>query len=479
MNIFLYLRVIIEEQIYRSEQCLIHRKNSKEYGKTLIDAVARLNSHLSEYQHIFKNSTKTFFDKAENYAQGIIISQMRNIERISEELRVNYHQMQHFITESNWDSRAVIDKVAKDVSAALPMRKLTGLVIDESGWVKKGDKSVGVGHQYCGNVGKTANSQVAVFACLSNGDFASMVDARLYLPKDWCKDPARCKEAGIPKDERVFKTKLELAGEIIGHQIAQGIQFDFVTADGYYGNDASFARLIDKFGFLYMLDLHANQTIYFEQPELILPQRKSSRGREPKRLKTTTNNTTVGEYFKTLEEQDWSKLTVRNTAKGRLEGYYHFVKVYIWDKGIDSVETRLLVIRKTISKNKTVEIKYSFTNANLEQYTPEGLAYMQAQRFFVEHCIKESKQILGIDQFQTRKWNSWGHQVALNFMVSSFMLKEKLICFNDMPLLSARDIKEYLTFKLYKEMTDDQMIDRIYNRQLLRQKDINNSYLRL
>jgi len=73
---------------------------------------------------------------------------------------------------------------------------------------------------------------------------------------------------------------------------------------------------------------------------------------------------------------------------------------------------------------------------------------MQAQRFFVEHSIKESKQILGLDQFQTRKWLAWQHQVALNFLVSSFILKEKLHCFDDLPLLSARDIKEFITFKL-------------------------------
>jgi SRSO17 transposase len=95
--------------------------------------------------------------------------------------------------------------------------KLTGLILDETGTVMKGDKSVGVGWLYCGNVGKTANSQVAVMACLSNGDFASMVDARLYLPKDWSNDPERCEKAGIPEEERLFKTKLDLAYEIILH----------------------------------------------------------------------------------------------------------------------------------------------------------------------------------------------------------------------------------------------------------------------
>lgn len=401
---------------------------------------------------------------------------MRNIERISEDQGLDYFQMQHFITESAWDARSVIDQSAITVSSVLPKRKMTALIIDESGWVKKGDKSVGVGPQYCGNVGKIANSQVAVFACLSNGDFASMVDARLYLPNEWCNNPKRCDEAGIPKENRGFKTKLELATDIISHQKEIGIAFDFVTADGYYGNDADFARLIDNMGYLYMLDIHADQEIYLEKPELFLPKRESPRGRAPKRLKVSTEAVKANVYLKTLKSIDWKSLAVRNTTKGKLIGDYHFAKVFIWNKGSNQIEQRLLVIRKTKSGNGSIEIKYSFTNANLEQYTPEGLAYMQAERYFIEHCIKESKQILGIDQFQTRKWLAWEHQIALNFLVSSFILKEKLICFEDAPLLSARDVKELIVFKLYKKMSQEQVIEKIFNRHIIRQRDINISY---
>ena len=436
----------------------------------------RLRCHLIEYESVFRNKTKRFFDKAGKYTEGIIRSQMRNIERISEDIGADYYQMQHFITESNWDARELIDKVAGSVSSILPKRKMTGLIIDESGWVKKGEKSVGVGHQYCGNVGKVSNSQVAVFACLSNGDFASMIDARLYLPKGWCDDPNRCKEAGIPQEERAFKTKLELAEEIIRHQIDNGIAFDFVTADGYYGNDAGFASTIESMGYLYMLDIHSDQDLYLEKPELVLPEKKSSKGANPKRLKASISGIKVNAYQATLKSDDWQTLNVRNTTKGVLRGEYHFANVFIWDKSSDQIEKRLLVIRKTTSGKGTAEIKYSFTNANLEQYTPEGLAYMQAERYFIEHSIKESKQILGMDQFQTRKWLAWQHQIALNFLVSSFILKEKLHCFEEMPLLSARDIKEMVVNELYEQMTQDQMMERIYKRHVIRQKDINRHY---
>ena len=101
---------------------------------------------------------------------------------------------------------------------------------------------------------------------------------------------------------------------------------------------------------------------------------------------------------------------------------------------------------------------------------------MQAQRFFVEHCIKECKQVLGMDQFQTRKWQAWYHQVALNLMVACFVLKEKLANFWEIPLLSAADIKEWICFKLLKRRTDNEMIMLMFARHVKRQADINRYY---
>ena len=176
----------------------------------------------------------------------MLLEETRNLEKISETMNSDYYQMQHFITESNWSARRLMDQVAREVSGTLPKethradhrRERLG---------EKGEKSVGVGRQYCGNVGKVANCQVAVFASLSNGDYSSLIDARLYLPQDWCDDPGRLEEAGVPENERTFRTKAELAWEIIEHQSGQ-VAFDFVSADGFYGNDAGLARKIDESG---------------------------------------------------------------------------------------------------------------------------------------------------------------------------------------------------------------------------------------
>lgn len=405
------------------------------------------------------------------------MSNLRNIEQITDTLgATDYFQMQHFITESKWRERDVMDLTARLTSMTLPKRKLTGLIIDETGTVKKGDKSVGVGWQYCGNVGKTANSQVCVMACLSNGDFASMIDTRLYLPKDWIEDADRCKQAGIPEAARVFKTKLEHAYDILVHQIELGTEFDFVGADGYYGNDLNFGTKINDLGLVYMLDIHRDQPVYLEKPELYLPQRKSPRGREPKRLRATVEGIKVSDYCKDLQVRDWHTIKVRNTAKGTLTDQYHFARVFVWNKETNEIERRLLVIRKTKTKAGE-EIKYSFTNAEMAQYTEKAIAYMQAQRFFIEHCIRESKQVLGLSQFQTRKWLAWQHQVALNMLTMCFLLKEKLLCFAKIPLLTANDIREWLCFILSRKMTEHDVLKLIITRHHRRQSDINRAYL--
>jgi len=324
-------------------------------------------------------------------------------------------------------------------------------------------------------VGKTANSQVAVFGCLSNSKHASIVDCRLYLPESWTTDSERCDQAGIPPTERAFKTKLQLGIDIIKHQMSLGINFDYVGGDGFYGHDASFAREIGNMGLLYVLDIHSNHQIFLEKPELLLPERKSSKGRSPKRFKVNMEPINANNYIGSLSPKDWEPFAIRLSAKGVLEGQFHFKKVFILDKSTNTIETRLLIVSRRKTANGE-EYKYSFTNASLEQFTQQALVCMQAQRFFIEHSFKEQKQILGMDQFQTRKWKSFYHQIALNMMVGCFMLKEKLLNREDIPILSARDVMDFLVFKFHKEMTEERILANLKERHRKRQKDINYCY---
>jgi hypothetical protein len=112
----------------------------------------------------------------------------------------------------------------------------------------------------------------------------------------------------------------------------------------------------------------------------------------------------------------------------------------------------------------------------MDLYNEKSLAYLQTLEYFLEYCIKESKYIQEMDQFQTRKWQAWQHQVAGNIMFSRSFLKEKLFCFNDLPLLSVADIRDWLFLKFFQARTDEEMIELMFFRHLRRKKDINRFY---
>ena len=454
-------------------------KNTKENGKTLKQSVNRLAGYISGIQYIFQVGKHNVSNKALEYIQSIWPSSLSNLQRLTETgVCKDYYQTQHFISDSFWDAQELMDHVSKEASSNLMANKLIGLHIDETGFRKKGKHSIGVDRQYCGNIGKIDNSQVAVFAALSQGDFATLIDSKLYLPKSWTSNKQRLDKAKVPLGQREFKTKQELALEIINNQISLGTRFDYIGGDALYGADQKLTDVIDAMAIPFLMDIRENQHIYLEEPQIQTPKPKSNRGRKPKKPKPDIEAMAVSEYIKTLKPTDFEKLKVRNTAKGKLTGLYHFKTVYIWDGESNQASERLLMIRKTVNKKK-VEVAYSLGNVCLAQYEPKAIAYMQAQRFFIEHAFKEAKSVLGLNEFQTRKWIAWYHQVALNMLLLLFIYREKQVNFNEMPLLSAWDIAQIMQLLIISQMFDpDKVLKQIALRHYLRQKDINRCILK-
>ena len=129
---------------------------------------------------------------------------------------------------------------ARDADELIGDRSDAALILDESGFAKQGKMSVGASRQYLGRLGKVDNGQVAVFGILAKGRFATAIDTRLYLPKEWTDDAERCDKAGIPQSERVFKTKNQLALEIVEQARRNGVRFGWVGADAGYGSGPDF-----------------------------------------------------------------------------------------------------------------------------------------------------------------------------------------------------------------------------------------------
>jgi len=195
-----------------------------------------------------------------------------------------YFRIQHFISKSPWHARAGLDTVAQDTSEVFESFDRVALLIDESSHSKKGEHSVGVARQYCGNTGKVDICQVAVYGALSAEKHYGLIDTALYLPESWTCSDDRCKTAGIPEGKRTHK-KIKLAMEIVRHQVEIGTRFHYVGADGLYGNSYWFQEKLDQLGVLFVLDVHRDQYVYAKPLTICIPEKQGVRGRDPSRYK--------------------------------------------------------------------------------------------------------------------------------------------------------------------------------------------------
>jgi SRSO17 transposase len=405
-----------------------------------------------------KYKTKTH-DKSKlslQYIKGLLQSSKRNIERICEVAKDSeYYQMQHFISESPWDSRIAMDQIAEDMSDLFSGYERVGLLLDESSFAKKGKESVGVGRQYCGTLGKTDNCQVAVFAALSTEKYYGLIDTELYLPQDWTKSKSKLKKSGVPVERHKHKTKLELALDIIKRQIALDVRFDYIAADGFYGDDYKLLKAIDSLGKLFVFDIHINHNIYLAPPGIFIPQKgEGQKGRTPSRYKTLSESIEVREWIKTLQNDDWEDVVIRQGTKGEIKCKAYLRKVYTWDRKSENYCERMLIIRKTILAEGEEEIKYILSNAKEREYTLQELIEIQAQRYFIERSFQEVKQDIGASEYQIRGWLAWHHHMTLCMQAQHFILEEKIKFKETVPLLSAYDVRQIM-IRTYSSKHDD------------------------
>ncbi len=390
----------------------------------------------------------------------------RMVERVPDS---DYYQIQHFISESPWDWRAGFDKVASDASRLFADHRRVGLLIDESAHRKKGKESVGVARQYCGTIGKVDNCQVAVYAALSAEKYYGIIDTALYLPEEWTSNEARCKKAGVPPmpegEKRVCKTKVELALDIVRHQKQSGTWFHYVGADGLYGNSYHFQQELDKMGILFVLDIHSDQHVYTEPPIIAIPEKTAAAGRNPNRYKATGNAIEVRQLAKDIAKEAWQKIRLRQTGKGDLNCLGYSQKVYLWDGQSPDYMERKLVVRVTENKDGSREYKYAISNAFDGECTTEELVQMQSQRYFVERSFQEAKQEAGMSQYQVRGWLAWHHHMAMVMMALHFILSEKMLMKDKLPLLSAYDVREMILNTYAKKgTTQQQIMEQIHKR---------------
>lgn len=412
------------------------------------------------------------------YLSGLLHECKSNIERMVERIPgSDYEQLQHFISDSPWDGMAVMNSVAEKMAVSLAVDAAsvgtstgTGLIIDESGWEKSGKKSVGVARQYIGQVGKVANGQVGVFAALSHDEQVGLLQGRLYLPQEWVDDRARCAKAGIPEAEQIYRSKPELAIEIL-KTLPAPVTYDWVGGDCIYGNSFVLREHLYAQKQAFVLDVGEELGVYLTQPQLSIPSKKTGRGRTPTQYVCEAKPVSLKQLLTQVLPEQWQTLTHRHGTKGPLTRKATMLDVYIWKPERETViEAAQLLISTEIDGS---EIKYSLCYTITGKMSLATALFRQMQRYWVERAIQNVKEQLGLHQYQVRSWTAWYHHIALTLMALHFMMQIQKDNQAEMPLLSIPDIKLIFAKKLLNQLnSDDGLLHALHVRHQKRKIDI-------
>jgi SRSO17 transposase len=415
-------------------------------------------SFVKSFSHHFRSYRHDVTEKARQYASGLMQAGARkNMDRMAEVVPDSKSRnLQQFLTHSKWDARSVIDHVARDANQCLGDEQRAGLLIDESGFAKQGPMSVGVSRQWLGRLGKVDNGQVAVFGVLSRDRFAIPVDVKLYLPQKWTEDPKRCEKAGVPEAERIFRTKEQLALEIVSHARQNGLRYGWVGADAGYGKGPGFCLELDQMGERFVVDLHSDFPVYLEDPKPYLPEKTSRKGPKFTRYRTDASSIEVKAAVEGLKLCEQPVLKLRDTTRGSLKVKALRFPVYVWDGESENACRFFVLATQTLGPK--AETKISLSNAP-ETMELKTLAWMQLQRYWVERAFEDAKSECGMADYQVRKWSAWHHHMALVMMAMLFMLTERIRHEDTYPLLSCSDIEELLSrFLPRRDVTREEVI---------------------
>ena len=293
-------------------------------------ALEHFDSHFTPYLHCFQSRTRSVEDTARQYLHGLFQSSRRNMECMAETVADSrYQPLHHMLSESNWDRRGVRRQLVVDANTHFGHP--SALLLDESAFGKKGNMSAGVARQWNGRLGKVDNCQVGVFAAVTRDGVASVVDADLYLPEKWAKDTTRCEAVGVPEEAQTFRTKGEIALDMVMRLRREGLHFSFVAFDGGYGHLPWLLGELDGEGEIFFAEVHSDQAIYLQDPAPAVAARRSSKGRAPRRLQTTVLPMTVAEWAATQSASAWGRLSIRDGEKGEVMADYLTQRVWVWD----------------------------------------------------------------------------------------------------------------------------------------------------
>jgi len=329
--------------------------------------------------------------------------------------------MQHFISEVEWDDSQIISKYRSMVNEDMGSPD-GALIFDETGFVKKGENSIGVSKQYCGPLGKVENCQVGVFTGYVSPDGYALVDKRLYIPEKWFEQSheERREKCKLPP-ATTFKTKPQLAVEMLKEIATENsLPFKYVLGDSIYGENPEFIKGVeDLVGVSYFVSVSSKTRCWLQAPMIVKKKYKHKGKLKTKKVLQDPSKKPlpVRQIAENIHDNFWYRRKVSEGTKGPIE--YEFTKrrVDLSKEGLPD-KTVWLVIRRTIGPNP--EYSYYISNAPVSTRL-KTFVWLSGLRWAIEQCFEESKIEVGMDHYEVRKFRGWHHHM-LTCMLAHFFL---------------------------------------------------------
>ena len=368
-----------------------------------------------------------------SYCTGLLMpADRKSVEPMAamtapERTAAQHQSMLHFVGQGDWSDDAVLQQVrARVVPAISAHGAVTAWIVDDTGFPKKGKHSVGVARQYCGQLGKQDNCQVAVSLSIANDHASLPVAYRMYLPESWANDAARREKVGVPEDV-TFKTKPQIALDQIKWACETGLPRGVVLADAGYGVEAKFRSGITALGLRYVAGVKSTTTVWAPSASALPPPAYSGRGRRPFRPVHDDANkpVSVEELALSLPKGDWRKLSWREGTNEPLSGRFARLRVrsaHDRSAATETIAEEWLLIEWPDDEKAPTKFWYSTLDKTV---TFAHLVHTTKQRWRIERDYLELKQEIGLGHFEGRSWRGFHHHATLCIAAYGFLICER------------------------------------------------------
>lgn len=370
---------------------------------TPLDAatVAVLEKGQPEFDALFARIAPTFYrpevrHRAHSYLAGLLAPvQRRNAWQLAEQLgELTPDGIQRLLNAARWDADQVRDDLRAYVIEHLGDPTAI-LVLDETGFLKKGDQSVGVQRQYSGTAGRVENCQIGVFLAYASPKGRTFLDRELYLPKEWCQDTPRRRETGVP-DAVAFATKPQLAQRMLARAREAGVPAAWVTGDSVYGKDRRLRIWLEEQGQPFVLEVPCNEPLW------------AATERGPAQVR-------ADQLAKKVAPEHWERLSAGSGSKGpRL---YDWTRVPLFRLGWPGFE-HWLVVRRSIPdpEERAYYVVFAPAGTSLSE-----LVRVAGSRWAIEECLESAKNEVGLDQYEVRRWEAWYRYITLALLAHAYL----------------------------------------------------------